>query len=392
MRFPTRLNLRLVAHVDMDAFYASVEQHDHPELRGRAVIVGGSNRRAVVCAASYEARVFGVRSAMPMYEARRRCPDGIYMPVRMARYREISAAVFNCFTEFTSLIEGLSLDEAFLDLSDVAHTSDVLALGRAIKQRVYDATGLTASVGLGPNKLVAKIASERSKPDGLLHISAERVPEALDPLPVTTLWGIGPRSGAQLKQAGIRTIRDLRLAPEHLVRTLFGNQSRFFQMLAAGHDERSVGGNTAERSVSQETTFEHDLTDQQTLLSELRPLTQALCASLRHNDLQPNTVVLKLRTADFRRHTRQQRFAPPDNSFAVLWPLAKTLLGNWLGENPGRALRLIGIGARDFISHAQLALFEDDLSRNHRLDAAADAIHERFGDAALGRGMPRRMG
>ncbi|HVC37932.1 MAG TPA: DNA polymerase IV, partial [Gammaproteobacteria bacterium] len=208
---------RLVAHVDMDAFYASVEQHDHPELRGHAVIVGGPSRRGVVCAASYEARVFGVHSAMPMYAARRQCPDGIYMPVRMARYREISAAVFNCFTEFTPCIEGLSLDEAFLDLSDVSQAHDPLTLGRNIKRRIHADTGLTASVGLGPNKLVAKIASEHCKPDGLLHIPVERVRASLDPLPVTALWGIGPRTGAQLEQTGIRTIRDLRLAPEQLV-------------------------------------------------------------------------------------------------------------------------------------------------------------------------------
>ncbi len=382
------MNQRLVAHVDMDAFYASVEQHDHPELKGQPVIVGGTSRRGVVCAASYEARIFGVRSAMPMYEARRRCPDGIYMPVRMPRYREISSHVFSCFTPFTSLIEGLSMDEAFLDLSDAGNISDALALGREIKQRVHAKTGLTASVGLGPNKLIAKIASEHSKPDGLLHIPLEKIRETLDPLPVTALWGIGPRSAVQLKQANIQTIRELRLAPVQLVQALFGNQAHFFQSLAAGNDDRAVGGSSAERSVSHETTFEHDLRDQPTLLHALQPLTESLCASLRHGDLFPNTLVLKLRTADFRRHTRQSRFTPPDNSFAMLWPLAKTLLETWLDEKPGQALRLIGVGARNFATRDQLALFEDGLDRHRRLDFATDAIQLRFGEHALRRGMP----
>ncbi|MGB9430404.1 MAG: DNA polymerase IV [Gammaproteobacteria bacterium] len=385
------MNNRLIAHVDMDAFYASVEQHDHPEFKGQPVIVGGPSRRGVVCAASYEARVFEVRSAMPMYEARRRCPDGVYLPVRMPRYKEISTQVFRCFADFTPLIEGLSLDEAFLDLTDTPGCNAPLALGRKIKQSIHQATGLNASVGLGPNKLVAKIASERSKPDGLLHIPAEQVRETLDPLPVTALWGIGPHTGAHLERAGIRTVRELRLAPESLIKALFGNQSRFFQSLADGQDERSVGGDDHERSVSHETTFERDLTDLPALTQELRPLTEALCTSLRRHGLFPHTLVLKLRSTDFKRHTRQRRFAPPDNSFAVLWPLAESLLRNWLQENPGQALRLIGVGARDFAANDQLALFEENLNRGRLLDAATDAVRERFGEAALSRGLSSRV-
>lgn len=382
------MNSRLVAHVDMDAFYASVEQHDHPELKGQPVIVGGSSRRGVVCAASYEARVFGVRSAMPMYEARRRYPDGIYLPVRMARYREISAEVFSSFLVFTPIIEGLSLDEAFLDLSDRSPTDDPLVLGREIKQYIRKHTDLTASVGLGPNKLVAKIASERCKPDGLLHIPLEQVGRTLDPLPVRALWGIGPRIGIQLARNGIHTIRDLRLAPQSLVQALFGNQSHFFKSLAAGQDERAVNMSAGERSVSQETTFENDLADPQALARELHPLTEGMCTILRRDDLLPNTLVLKLRTTDFHRHTRQRRFSPPDNSYAVLWPLAKTLLEEWLRDNPGQILRLIGIGARDFVTRDQLALFEDGLKRNHRLDSTTDAIQARFGKHMLHRGRP----
>jgi len=389
---PAVMSSRLVAHVDMDAFYASVEQHDNPELMGQPVIVGGPSRRGVVCAASYEARVFGVHSAMPMYEARRRCPEGIYLPVRMARYREVSAAVFRCFREFTPLIEGLSLDEAFLDVSNAPQVRDPLDLGHNIKQRIHAETGLTASVGIGPNKLVAKIASVRCKPDGLLHIPADRVRESLDPLPVTALWGIGPRTGAQLERSGIHTISELRLAPESLLKVIFGNQSRFFQLLAAGQDERAVSGDARERSVSVETTFERDLGDPQALAGELRRLTEGLCASLRQHGLQPHTLVLKLRTVDFKRHTRQRRFAPPDNSFKVLRPLAETLLGDWLCANPGRPLRLIGVAARDFTAVDQLALFEDGLKRSHRLEAAMEAARTRFGEHSLQRGMSSRTG
>ena len=381
------MNTRLVAHVDMDAFYASVEQHDHPELRGRAVIVGGTGRRGVVCAASYHARPFGVRSAMPMYEARRLCPDAVYMPVRMRRYREVSTQVFACFAEFTPQIEGLSLDEAFLELSGTPGCEDPPTLGRRIKQSIRQRTGLAASVGLAPNKLVAKIASEKSKPDGLLHIPADQVRSMLEPLPVTALWGIGPRSGAQLEKAGIRSVRDLRLAPEPLLRALFGSQARFIQRLAHGEDERAVSGDTRERSVSQETTFERDLMDFKSLAAELQPLAEGLCAILRRQQLRPHTLVLKLRTADFKRHTRQRRFAPPDASFAVLWPLAQELLREWLAMYPRRALRLIGLGARDFAAPGQLALFEESLRRAQRLDAVTDAVQARFGHASLSRGL-----
>ncbi|MDE2234227.1 MAG: DNA polymerase IV [Gammaproteobacteria bacterium] len=382
---------RLIAHVDMDAFYASVEQHDHPEYRGRAVIVGGTGKRSVVCAASYEARRFGVHSAMPMYAARRHCPDGIYLPVRMRRYREISSQVFECLQTFTTAIERLSLDEAFLDLSDAAQEPEALTIGRDIKQRIHACTGLTASVGLGPNMLVAKIASDRCKPDGLLHVPTQRVREMLDPLPVTSLWGIGPRSGAQLERHAIRSVRDLRLAPQPLIQALFGNQARLLQALASGHDERSVAESAAERSVSQETTFEEDLADPRMLLQALRPLTQGLCASLKRAELLPHTLVLKLRTADYRRHTRQQRFAPADNSLPVLWRLAENLLQGWLSENPGKPLRLIGIGARDFADSQQLPLFQDRFSRDRELDATAKSLRARFGEHALQRGMPRGL-
>lgn len=379
---------RLVAHVDMDAFYASVEQHDDPTLRGKPVIVGGLGKRSVVSAASYEARKFGVRSAMPMYEARRRCPDGVYIQVRMSRYREVSEQVFGVFRNFTPVIQGLSLDEAFLDLTGAPGSAEPPVLGRRIKDNIREATDLTASVGLAPNKLVAKIASQQCKPDGLLYVRQEEVQALLDPLPAMAMWGIGPRTGESLAKAGISTIHDLRLAPEAKLKALFGSQALHFKALAEGRDERPVDEETGERSVSQETTFERDLSSMNELEPVLRGLTEDLSRILRKNQLKPHTLVLKLREADFSRHTRQRRFTPADASFGALFPIARALLSRWLEEHPGRPLRLIGVGARDFAGDQQHDLFDEGRARRERLEAASDAVRERFGEESLQRGMP----
>ena len=378
---------RLIAHVDMDAFYASVEQHDNPELKGKPVIVGGLSNRSVVSAASYEARRFGVRSAMPMYEARRRCPDGVYIQVRMSRYREVSAEVFKVFGDFTPVIQGLSLDEAFLDLTGAIGSEDPPALGARIKAAIRAATGLTASVGLAPNKLVAKITSQQCKPDGLQYVRPEEIQATLDPLPVTAIWGIGPRSGEALGRAGIKTVRDMRSAPEAMLKALFGSQALHYKALAEGRDERPVDGSGGDRSVSQETTFEKDLKEMHELAPVLRELTEDLCRILRRSDLRPHTLVLKLRETDFSRHTRQRRYTPADNSFTTLYPLAEELLARWLQEHPGKALRLIGVGSRDFAAAGQLGLFEEGPERQRRLEATADAVREKFGEASLRRGL-----
>ena len=378
---------RLIAHVDMDAFYASVEQLDNPELKGKPVIVGGIGNRGVVSAASYEARVYGVRSAMPMYEARRRCPQGVYIQVRMSRYKEMSQQVFQVFGDFTPTIQGLSLDEAFLDLTGAIGSEDPVALGRRIKDAIRAATGLTASVGLAPNKLVAKIISQQCKPDGLQHVRAEEVQATLDPLSVTAMWGIGPRTGESLTRAGIATLRDLRLAPEAKLKALFGSQALQFKARAEGRDERPVDDSGGERSVSQETTFERDLSDMKDLDPVLRSLTEDLCRILRKNALKPHTLVVKLREADFSRHTRQRRFTPADASFDALYPIARALLTRWLEEHPRRRLRLLGVGARDFAGDEQQDLFDESRARRERLEKASDAVRERFGAEALHRGV-----
>lgn len=378
---------RLIAHVDMDAFYASVEQLDNPKLKGKPVIVGGIGNRGVVSAASYEARVFGVRSAMPMYEARKRCPQGVYIQVRMSRYKEVSQQVFQVFDDFTPVIQGLSLDEAFLDLTGAIGSEDPMGLGRRIKESIRTATGLTASVGLAPNKLIAKIVSQQCKPDGLQHVKPAEVQTTLDPLPVTAMWGIGPRTGESLARAKIQTIRDLRLAPEAKLKALFGSQALRFKALAEGRDDRPVDDSGGERSVSQETTFERDLKTLDELDPVLRSLTEDLCRILRKNLLKPHTVVVKLRETDFSRHTRQRRFTPADASFDALYPIARMLLARWLEEHPGRALRLLGVGARDFSGDEQQDLFDESRARRQRLEAASDAVRDRFGDSALRRGV-----
>lgn len=379
---------RLIAHVDMDAFYASVEQHDDSGLKGQPVIVGGTGNRSVVSAASYEARRFGVRSAMPMYEARQRCPGGVYLPVRMSRYKEVSADVFQVFAEYTPVIQGLSLDEAFLDLSGALGCEDPPALGRDIKRRIRERTGLTASVGLAPNKLIAKIASERNKPDGLLYVQEDEIQATLDPLPVTALWGIGPRTRDALAKSRIQYVRDLRFAPEAMLKALFGNQALHYRALAEGRDDRPVDGSGGERSVSQETTFEKDLREMRDLEPVLRALTEDLCRILRKNALKPRTLVVKLRETDFSRHTRQRRYAPADHSFDTLYPIARELLARWLQEHPRRALRLLGVGARDFDEDEQMTLFDEDRARRQRLEATADAVRDRFGTDSLRRGLP----
>ena len=371
----------------MDAFYASVELLDNPELKGKPVIVGGIGNRGVVTAASYEARVFGVHSAMPMYEARRRCPQGVYIQGRMSRYREVSQRVFQVFESITPTIQGLSLDEAFLDLTGAIGSEDPLALGGRIKQAVREATGLTASVGLGPNKLIAKIISQLCKPDGLRHVREEDVQATLDPLPVTAMWGIGPRTGESLARARITTIQELRLAPEAKLKALFGSQALRFKSLAEGRDDRPVDGSGGDRSVSQETTFERDLSEMQDLEPILRSLTEDLCRILRKHALRPHTLVVKLREADFSRHSRQRRFTPPDSSFDALYPIARSLLVRWLDEHPYRQLRLLGVGARDFAGDEQQDLFDESRLRRQRLETAADAVRDRFGDSALRRGV-----
>ena len=385
---------RAILHVDMDAFYASVEAHDDPSLAGKPLLVGGTGGRGVVAAASYEARRFGIHSAMPMREALRRCPQAVCVQPRHARYQEVSREVFAVFGEFTDLVQGLSLDEAFLDVtgSQSLHGTPE-AMAREIKRRIRLRTGLTASVGVAPNKLLAKLASEMDKPDGLRVIRAEEARSLLDPMPVGRLFGIGRKTAARLEERGIRTLGQLRTAPEALLRGLFGRDARKMRDRAAGIDERPVEPDVEEQQVSHEETFESDIADRDALFGHLARLADRTAARLRAKGLQAGLVVVKVRQRDFTTFTRQRSFSPPTDETRLIVEVATRLLQTWLDEHPRAALRLLGVGAGHLSPADQLDLF-GRRQENGRpgLDQALDGISSRFGTAAVRRGTTLRHG
>ena len=350
---------RSILHVDMDAFYASIEQNDDPSLRGQPLVVGGTGARGVVAAASYEVRRYGVRSAMSMREARQRCPDLVCVRPRMSRYQEVSRSVFAIFERYTPVVQGLSLDEAYLDVTHcVGPQRDIIAVGRAVKQDILAETALKASVGMGPNKLLAKIASELDKPDGFLHIDAARACDVLDPMTVRNLNGIGPRTAERLHALGIRTLRELRLAQPDALRPLFGRYTVTVQERAAGIDDRPVQAELPDISISAEETFAEDIADRSRLRVELESLVNEVGGRLRRRDLHASVVRLKLRRADFSTCTRQQGFSPATDEDERLRALAQTLLERWLDANPGVRVRLLGVGVSGLSAARQLALFE----------------------------------
>lgn len=377
---------RHILHVDMDAFYASIEQRDDPALRGRPVVVGG-NTRGVVAAASYEARQFGIRSAMPMRDALRRCPDLVRVPVRMAHYQSVSKEVFAIFREFTPLVEGLSLDEAFLDVTgSVSLFGDAPTIATEIKKRIFATTALHASVGVAPNKLVAKIASDLDKPDGLCVVTHDNMRQTLDPLPVRVLPGIGRETLRRLDDAGIATIAELRLAPDRLLRPIFGRFTDRTRDRASGIDDRPVSPSRADKSISAETTFDHDLDALPVMHRYLLKLTERTAARMRAKELVAGTIQVKIRRADFSTYTRQCAMRPPGNNTDSIYALARRLLGDWLNENPGARVRLLGVGGSDLSRDAQPDLFSGDAPVRHTaLDDAVDEIRDRFGDVSVER-------
>lgn len=380
---------RVILHADMDAFYASVEQRDRPELRGLPVIVGGTGPRGVVSAASYEARRFGVHSAMPTAQARQRCPDGVFLPVRMARYREVSAAVFDAMHSITPLVEGLSLDEAFLDITgSVKLFGGVEATGRALVERIHAATGLNVSVGIAPSKFVAKIASDLEKPAGFVVVPPARVQSFLDPLPVSRLWGLGPKTLPRVERAGFRTFRDVRTGSPERLRAVLGNQAERFRRLAAGIDDRNVEPAREEKSISAEETFATDLATLAELETVLLALAEKVAARLRRANLTARTVTVKIRERDFTTHTRSRTFQPASNETRVVHAQARALLKDWWREHPGAAIRLLGVGTSQFSEAVQPDLFTPmpQPGRATGVDALVDAIRERFGGRALVRG------
>jgi DNA polymerase IV len=377
---------RAVLHVDMDAFYASVEQHDNPAIAGKPVVVGWAGGRGVVTAASYEVRPFGVRSAMPMRTALRLCPHAICVRPRMARYQEVSRTVFGVFREVTPLVEGLSLDEAFLDVTASQELlGGAVEIARRIKARIRECTGLTASVGVAPNKLVAKIASDLGKPDGLSVVEPARVREVLDPLSVRRLPGLGRKTGARVEAAGIHTLAQLRSAPDAVLWPLFGRYTAWVRERASGIDERPVLPEVEEKSLSAEDTFAQDIGDPRALQAQLARLADLACSRLRSRELVAGCVGVKIRRHDFTTFTRQRAIAPPTAAGRVIAGVAAELLERWLYVHPDAKLRLLGVVLTELKPAAQLGLFED-LRRGQAVDAALDEARARFGARALRRG------
>src|SRR5713226_3811439 len=332
----------------MDAFYASVEEQDRPELKGKPLIVGGISGRGVVAAASYAVRRFGVRSAMPMREALRRCPDAVCVRPRMARYKEVSDQVFEIFREFTPLVEGLSLDEAFLDVTSSQQLlGSAESIGGEIRRRIRRRTGLTASVGIAPNKLLAKIASDLNKPDGMCRIGADNVREILDGLPIEKLFGVGPKTLPAVHAAGIRSFGDLRRAGDEALWRAFGKHGKTMHDRACGVDDRPVEPNREEKSISAEETFAVDIRGAAELERQLTQLADRAAARLRAHALAAGLVTIKVRRGDFTTYTRQRPVLPPTQETAVICGVAQSLLKDWLRSQPHAAVRLLGVGVGD---------------------------------------------
>jgi DNA polymerase-4 len=392
--FLTDSEKRAIVHVDMDAFYASVECLDDSSLTGQPVVVGGLGSRGVVATASYAARKFGVHSAMPMGRARRLCPSAHYIKPRMQRYREKSAEVFTIFRDFTPLVEGLSLDEAFLDVSaSLKLFGSPENIGREIKQRIRQDTGLTASVGLAHNKFLAKLASDIRKPDGLVLVDPEQVHAFLDPMPISRLWGIGKRTAPKLKALGILTIGQLRRTDLSVLRPVLGNRSGHYQRLANGIDDREVEPVRPDKSISHEVTFDTDLAERPELLAELQRQAESVSRRLRAQRLMASTVVVKIRDPGFHTVTRSRSLRAGSNSTQTLYRMARALFEKWHESHNTTAIRLLGMGVtglEDAGSGDHDTGDRLDSNSDQQIDRVFDSINQRYGDAKIVHGQTLR--
>ena len=384
---------RFILHVDMDAFYASVEVREQPGLAGRPVIVGGSPRgRGVVSAANYEARRFGIHSAMPTARAMRLCPHAVCLPGRMSLYASVSRQIREIFNRYSPLVEPLSLDEAFLDVTDSQRLFGSAAeIANAIKQAISNELSLVASVGIAPNKFIAKIASDLDKPDGFVEVMPGEVQAFLDPLPVSRIWGVGKATGKELDRLGITTIAQLRQQSEAVLQDRFGKFGNHLWRLANGMDDRPVVSDSEAKSISNETTFDSDISNRDTLRAWLMELTEQVCWRLRQQDLFGRTVQIKLRFADFSTITRSHTLPEATQQTKQVWQAVMALFDKAM-QSESRRLRLVGVGVSGLSDTAQRPQVQTDMfeqpkdTRQTQLDEVADAIKSRFGSGGIRRG------
>jgi DNA polymerase-4 len=374
----------------MDAFFASVEQLDDPALRGRCVAVGGG-QRGVVAAASYEARKFGVRSAMPIFQARQKCPHLIIVPPRRRRYAELSRWIMQILGGFSPLVEPVSIDEAFVDIGGCERLhGPAQAMGLAIKNQIREQTGLTCSVGIAPNKFLAKIASDLNKPDGLTIIAAGQMMTFIESLPIQKVPGVGARTQQRLAGMGIATLGQVRGFSEAQLARRLGSFGRRLMELAMGHDDSPVVVDSEAKSMSSETTLAQDTRDHAVLAAHLLAQSETVARDLRRHQVRSRTITLKLRTADFQRHTRSQSLPQPVDSADAIYQTALDLLAAFELKQP---IRLIGVGAGHLQSRQvplQQELFAGDETQHRRqwekVDRALDAIDARYGRRCVVRG------
>ncbi len=385
------MNPTQIIHVDMDAFFASVEQLDNPALKGQPVIVGGRpGGRGVVSAASYEARAFGVHSAMPLKTALRLCPQGIFLPVRFARYGEISKHIREIFHRYTPMVEPLSSDEAFLDVKGSEGLfGSAETIGRKIKEEILNETGLTASVGLGPNKFLAKLASDLRKPDGFVVITLDKIREILDPLPVGRLWGVGKKAELRLQALGYKTIGQIAAANPKALEMAFGPSAIHLWELAQGIDLRVVTPDRLAKSLSADITFSEDIEDEEVLGEKLLDLVEHLGSRLRKKEIKAAVIEVKLRSSDFETRSVSKSLLEPMNETMLLWGEAKALLQKLLKFDLLPA-RLISVGAVRLVRPGEIqgGLFDTKIIKKQgEIDRTLDAIKAKFGSESIGRGV-----
>lgn len=380
------MNLRKIIHVDMDAFYASVEQRDDPSLLGKPVVVGGRpNSRSVVSAASYEARKFGIHSAMPMAEALRRCPQAIILPVNMRKYQDVSLQIQEIFMTYTPLVEPLSLDEAFLDVTESTSLfGSAESIAVLIKQRIRQELTLTASVGLACNKFLAKIASDLQKPNGFVIVSPDRIQEFLDPLFVERVWGVGKKTAEQLSALHVKTVKDLRSLKEEQLTQLFGVLGTQLFQLAQGIDHRPVESERLVKSIGRETTFAADISDLDLLETELLKLSVDVGRKLRREDTKAKTITIKIRYNDFRTLSRAHTLQQTTDLDNVIYHEACLLLRELSVKQP---IRLIGVTLNNLTnkSDTQLSLFQEPQKNMEALTKTIDAVNQKYGKNSITR-------